>query len=327
MSDMAEVLRGPLTPPARLLLILALLAIYLLAALYPFAWDPPVNAATWQPQGGLSFPGAGLARTVDAPDWMSAALRSQRLAIHLRVRPALSQQWGPARIMTLSHDTQARNFTVAQSGDDLSLRLRTPATGPNGLPEVRVPDVFSAGEWVNLGIFIEPRALRIVIDGDRRLRRSLPAAPLARWDPDYPLALGNELTTGRPWLGEIARATISAGRQTVSYLRPAMLTTPPIFWLVEPRPALVPFVDLVPRDTIVNILGFIPLGLLLSAGAGPRGRRFPWWSLLFIAGVSLGLELLQLGFVGRTTSINDLICNTLGGALGLVLGRRFLQAT
>lgn len=322
---MREVLRSLIAPPARAILIAALLVVYLVAALYPFRWDPPVNAAQWRPEGGLSFPQAGLARTDEPPDWVPAAMRSHELTILLRVRPASAEQRGPARIMTLSRNQKKRNFSVAQSDDSLSLRLRTPATSLNGQPDVRVPDVFFAGKWVDLGLFIRPGALRIEINGDERLREGLPEMPLANWNPQYSLALGNELTAGRPWLGVIERATIRTGRQTASYVSPDVLTMPWMFWPVEPAPVLVPFASLALRDTVVNILGFIPLGYLLSSGGAAREWRLPWRAILVIAGVSAALEVLQLCFVWRTTSINDLICNTLGGALGLALGRLTLR--
>lgn len=323
---MRGILRSLIAPPASAILIAALLPAYLVAALYPFKWDPPFNAAEWRPEGGLSFPHNGLARTDEAPDWVRAAMRSDELVILLRVHPAVTEQRGPARIMTLSRDHYKRNFSVAQSGDALSLRLRTPATDLNGLPQVRVPEVFSAGEWVDLGVFIRPGALRIKVNGDLRRREALPEKPLANWNPQYPLALGNELTAERPWLGAIERATIRTGKQTASYVSPEVLMMPWIFWLVEPAPALVPFVSLVLRDTVVNILGFIPLGFLLSTGGTAREWRFPWGAILIIASVSAGLEVLQLCFAWRTTSINDLICNTLGGAFGVALRRLALRA-
>ena len=74
----------------------------------------------------------------------------------------------------------------------------------------------------------------------------------------------------------------------------------------------------------MNVLGFIPLGFLLGYYA--RSNGVPWRVLIFIAGVSASLELLQLFFVDRVTSVNDLIFNTLGGGIGIALWRRIYPA-
>jgi glycopeptide antibiotics resistance protein len=90
---------------------------------------------------------------------------------------------------------------------------------------------------------------------------------------------------------------------------------------VEPRPALVPFANIEARNTSRHP-GFIPLGYLLGATSRGREACFPWRLLLFIVDVSAGLEMLQLVFAERTTAINDLIFNTLGGGIRLALRPR-----
>jgi len=46
--------------------------------------------------------------------------------------PADIVQNGPARIVSFSRDSLARNFTLGQDGADIDFRLRTPISGPNG---------------------------------------------------------------------------------------------------------------------------------------------------------------------------------------------------
>ncbi|HEX9972641.1 MAG TPA: VanZ family protein [bacterium] len=48
------------------------------------------------------------------------------------IKPENLHQVGPARIISLSKDTDHRNFTLAQSGAMLNFRVRTPLTGLNG---------------------------------------------------------------------------------------------------------------------------------------------------------------------------------------------------
>lgn len=300
------------------LLVGMLLATYVAFALYPFEWAPPINNAQWPHDGGIEFPDAGLARTDRPPAWVAAAMRSGQLTIRLRVRPATRDQTGPARIMSLSSDHYHRNFSIAQEHTQLVLRLRTQATDLNGLPDIRIADVFARQRWVNLAVMIEARQLRIVVDGKIRVRKDLPPRPLDTWDRSYRLALGNEMTGARPWLGRIARAAVYTGGATFRYTKPGALMFPALVWATGSAPTMVPFTHMQLRDTIVNLLGFVPLGWLL---ANDRRGRFRWRTVLFIAGVSVSLELLQLGFPERNTSINDVIFNTLGGTLGILLRR------
>ncbi len=319
-TDLDEPMRARVA--RRRVLVGALLAVYLAFALYPFKWAPPVNTAQWLPAGGIAFhdAGVGLARTNQPPEWLPAAMRSHRLTIRLRVRPEFRDQTGPARIMSLSADHYRRNFSIAQEGAQLVLRLRTPATDLNGMPDIRVPAVFSEREWVDLAVMIEPGRLRIAVDGDVRARKALGPRPLKNWDPAYRLALGNEMTGARPWFGRIARTAVRTGGATIDYATHDALTLPSLLW-TKSVPTVVPFTHMQARDTIVNILGFIPLGWLL----GDR-VRFAWRAIVFIAGVSIGLELLQLCFAERDTSVNDLICNTLGGAIGIIIRQRWRSA-
>lgn len=83
---------------------------------------------------------------------------------------------------------------------------------------------------------------------------------------------------------------------------------------------LVPFLPMITdlKNTLLNILLFVPLGLLLP---------FLWTkyktgkaTCLFGFGMSLSIELLQI-FTYRATDVNDIIANTLGTLLGYLLFR------
>lgn len=84
-----------------------------------------------------------------------------------------------------------------------------------------------------------------------------------------------------------------------------------------------PFVDLdgtrasIP-DIVQNILFFIPFGFL-GLLSFSRHKFFALFLVIFFGFViSLNIELLQLTTRDRTTSITDLICNTIGTAVGAV---------
>ena len=65
---------------------------------------------------------------------VNAISTTQETSIELWMTPHDTVQHGPARIVSLSRDTKARNFTLGQEGTDIQFRLRTPVTGNNGTP-------------------------------------------------------------------------------------------------------------------------------------------------------------------------------------------------
>jgi len=91
-------------------------------------------------------------------------------------------------------------------------------------------------------------------------------------------------------------------------------------------------------DTIVNLLGFIPFGVFFACWFSQVARRTPFWSCAAAVAcgflVSLFIEVQQSFMPTRSSSLNDLICNTVGTILGAALfrcalscGRRLSRAT
>ncbi len=76
------------------------------------------------------------------------------------------------------------------------------------------------------------------------------------------------------------------------------------------------------RDLVINLLGFVPLGALLTLlwpGLSIRGAAS------VCAGLSFVIEAGQLVAPGHYPSVVDLALNTLGGALGCWLAHRLLS--
>lgn len=69
---------------------------------------------------------------IPAADLVQAVQKTNQLSLAIWFQPENTQQKGPARIVTFSKDTDYRNFTLGQSGSELSFRVRTPLTGQNG---------------------------------------------------------------------------------------------------------------------------------------------------------------------------------------------------
>ncbi|MGC9527581.1 MAG: VanZ family protein, partial [Limnospira sp.] len=81
------------------------------------------------------------------------------------------QQTGPARIITLSSDPWHRNFTLAQWGSDLYIRLRSHLTGENGAePSVTLPNFFTDTRPHTLIVIYDRYILQIYTDHLQNVR-------------------------------------------------------------------------------------------------------------------------------------------------------------
>lgn len=300
-----------------------LLMAYAVLSLEPFDWRFPSSQANGAVRlaEGWEFPSAGI--VIGEPPGLAGA-SAETLDVRLEVRPLSSEQSGPARILTISSDAYRRNLTLAQDGSDLVLRLRTEDTGRNGLhkgrPIARIEGVLEAGKWVAIDADIQPRRLTIAIDGVQRLDAPLPASVLESWDSGFGLALGNEMTCNRPWLGEIRKALIAGPGGIRDYALDGQAQAPAACQIIRHPPELVPFHPFYPSDALLNTLMYLPLGCLLGLMARRPSARGLGLRVLAIAGVSLAFETAQLFLVSRYPSIDDVIFNTLGGALGVWLG-------
>ena len=303
------------------------MALYGGLSLEPFDWEVPrrvPNHAEHLSDGGWRFAEPGIVTAPAPHDWLEAAQDAESLEISLIVRPLLTAQSGPARIFTLSRDTHLRNLTLGQEDDDLVVRLRTRDTDLNGIGAngafARVEDVFQGGVWTRIDLRIEPGALSVSVDGEPALNAELPGAVLETWHSSLDLALGNEMTCDRPWLGEIKEAAIKApgGRQR-NYARARGVDVPSTCWVIGYPPAIVPFRLFLVADAARNVLMYLPLGFLVGVLLPSTSRRAFAGGLLVVLGVSVLLELAQLFVASRFTSIDDTIANAAGGALGLGL--------
>jgi glycopeptide antibiotics resistance protein len=81
-------------------------------------------------------------------------------------------QLGPARIISISKNSLERNFTIAQDGSNLVIRVRTLFTGENGKnPELVIPNVVQTHQRLNLEIIFDGACLYTKINGKYSPRR------------------------------------------------------------------------------------------------------------------------------------------------------------
>jgi len=168
----------------------------------------PVDLRIDQPQrvrrrpGSLQVTEATLIRSEKPASRLFEALRrSNALTVEAWIRPASTRQEGPARMVTLSRDSGARNFTLGQDKDIAVMRLRTTRTSTNGIPSLDGPSGSLKDKLTHVVYTRDRRGqARLVVDG-KEVAKTNVAGELTNWDRSYHLALANELSGDRPWLG------------------------------------------------------------------------------------------------------------------------------
>jgi glycopeptide antibiotics resistance protein len=76
-------------------------------------------------------------------------------------------------------------------------------------------------------------------------------------------------------------------------------------------------------DLVVNLIGFIPLGLVFSVTLGLYKGQFDKsvmvFSVLLCFFLSMGIEIGQAWIPSRNSNLHDLVLNTAGGWIGAVI--------
>ena len=71
-----------------------------------------------------------------------------------------------------------------------------------------------------------------------------------------------------------------------------------------------------PGEFVANLLLFVPVGVVLAFIVGTRR----WWLAVALCVVgSIAIELVQGALPGRVSDLRDVVANTLGGALGVLV--------
>jgi VanZ family protein len=192
----------PIATSALLLTLYTIILCFLVLSPFDFYTG---NAVRWaRADHAIDFPSAGIVRSLVPPRRLHRALTSgSGFALEVWLRASRSDQSGPARIVSYSMDTRARNFTLGQDGSNLDFRLRTTETTLNGIPSLKVADVFARSVRRHIVITYDSRVLCAYIDSQLETCRPSPAGRFTNWDPNHHLLLGNERTVTRPWLGTL----------------------------------------------------------------------------------------------------------------------------
>ncbi|MCA9113605.1 MAG: DUF1592 domain-containing protein [Planctomycetaceae bacterium] len=170
--------------------------------------DEPLNLlieneqAVRRTDGSLEVRGKTLIRTAQPPARLIKAVqRSGEITIETWIRSRDTTQAGPARIVTLSQNPTERNFTLGQEGDRFEVRLRTTRTSRNGLPALDSGRGHAGTRPTHL-VYTRDRTGRTFLHVDgRQIAHGSAEGETSNWASDCRLALANELSKDRPWLG------------------------------------------------------------------------------------------------------------------------------
>lgn len=306
--------------------LLVLLALgYCVVAFYPYQLTWPEyarNGARWLPDGSLRFETPGVALEKGEPFPTRDLKPGESVQVVVEASSFAAKQTGPARIASFSWNSELRNLTIGQERSDLVVRVRRLHSDLNGQPSLVVPGVFAAPGWHKIETNVLPDSVEVKVDGSTRVVTSNSPQSIASWDCTYPWVFGNERTGDRPWQGEIRRAEICVDGEAVDVLRADRLSVPDRYWirawstLVNPRE----LVSSTPTDMLVNLLGLIPFGVLLAWLRSPVMSATT--AVIFAAMFSLSLEMGQILFQSRYTSLIDVLCNVGGAFMGYTAARK-----
>ena len=143
-----------------------------------------------------------------------ACRETNEITLEAWLCPANTTQDGPARVITLSSDPSNRNFTLGQGAssdgpsDVYDSRVRTTEQSDNGLPSLSSPSGSLTAQLTHVVYTRDASGVaRIYIDGVEEVHGTV-SGNFSNWDEAFRLALGNELTGNRPWLGEFHRVAV-----------------------------------------------------------------------------------------------------------------------
>ena len=160
------------------------------------------SAVAWKAGGGLAINApVTIASAGAATKIISALQATNALTVEAWVKPANTTQNGPARIVTCS----ANPFVV----QNFMLGTGHWGSSPTSVVDARLFNntLTTPAGSLNTGlthlVFTRESngTVKVYIDGVLR-RSSVVSGNLSTWNKSFPLALGNEPTGDRPWLGE-----------------------------------------------------------------------------------------------------------------------------
>ena len=178
------------------------------------------------PEGLQLLQGGRLKATEGSIPLIHALKKANQLTLETWIRPENLEATGPARIVTLSQDSSNRNLTLGQQGDTFEVRLRTTKTGNNGLPPLTSAKGSVKKQLTHVAFTRSIRGqARLFVNGQMAGRASA-AGTLANWDRSFQFAVGDEISGGRSWQGQVLSIAIHDRSLTAAEIQDRFQTGP-----------------------------------------------------------------------------------------------------
>ncbi len=162
-----------------------------------------VGAVTWLTES-LSVDSNTIASSIGPAKRIIDECRSSRaITIEAWIELASLSQAGPARIATISVDTDERNVSFMQDDTAYSTRLRTTNTDNQGTPPTSTGANVTSNGMVHLVFTRRSNGETKIYVNETERASDTVGGNLNNWDTGYRFALFNEFTLDRSWLGEV----------------------------------------------------------------------------------------------------------------------------
>lgn len=118
-------------------------------------------------EGAVLLSREGWLQTAGPATALTGRIRqTNQFTLAVLCQPARLDQFGPARIVSLSLDPGERNFTLGQFGSHVAVRVRTPLTGQNATdPELHLRDALATLQPVHLLVTFDGARVRAWVNG------------------------------------------------------------------------------------------------------------------------------------------------------------------
>jgi VanZ family protein len=332
-----------------------LFAVYLCALLIIGLWPLNFceqNHAIVDHRDGLILSPPSTAYSPEAPKKL---LSLKNFTIFIHVSSDFFPSKGFGSILSYGLDYERMNFLVGQWRSGIELRLSADHRGR--AISFGEQDVFTTGNPTWFAMSYDGAVMVLYQDGKKIAARRTGPLTFNRWNSSYPLVVGSDAWGRSSWKGSIRTIAIfnrALQEQEILALSgkpgdlaplicyayadmdgpsikdsgtppPAELFVPHLFvpyqrdFLELPGTRHIKFTGRL-MDIIINVAGFVPLGLILSLYYSQGNGSFirPLIMALIVgASTSLIIESSQAFLASRSSSMLDLVNNMIGSSLGV----------
>ena len=161
------------------------------------------SAISWIESGINIHSNAVIKSNIVPVEFYELLQETNEITVEAWIKPENDTQSGPARIVTFSQSPSLRNFTLGQESNNYMMRLRSTLTDKNGLPPLITTDNAANTHSTHVVFTREASGRRILyINGNQSVASDL-GGNFSQWDVGSRIALANEISMDRSWLGEM----------------------------------------------------------------------------------------------------------------------------